>query len=284
MIMEDPAPLTRRETQVIRHLLRGRSNKQIALELGISGRTVEFHLKNIYTKLHVSSRIELILKLGETPGSALSRILGKPAVEMLGHLRENGGRDVSILDALTLVAKEPEMRRRWMFYGLAGLVFGAAYWHYFSLTARFFNDLETAGGDIPEGWLFILAMLAYFGVWLIPAALPALVESRRAGSLRLSVLAVVTMWLGAVLGYYLNYLVMLAFIGLPHMEYLLVFGPKTPSFWEAWPRVFVNLIVLKYLKWTVVGAAISGFAGLVTASVFSSLLKSPSRGSGLPLA
>ncbi|HKH94715.1 MAG TPA: response regulator transcription factor, partial [Gemmatimonadaceae bacterium] len=42
----DPAPvvLTRRETSVLEHLARGRSNKQIAAALGVSERTVKFHV------------------------------------------------------------------------------------------------------------------------------------------------------------------------------------------------------------------------------------------------
>jgi len=40
---------TERENDVINLLIEGKSNKQIALELIISNRTVEFHLGNIYT-------------------------------------------------------------------------------------------------------------------------------------------------------------------------------------------------------------------------------------------
>ena len=58
-------PFSDREKDVARILLQGKSNKQIALELGISNRTVEFHLKNIYAKLGVASRAEAILKLTE---------------------------------------------------------------------------------------------------------------------------------------------------------------------------------------------------------------------------
>lgn len=54
-----------REKDVIKLLLQGRSNKQIALELGISNRTVEFHLNNIYAKLGVNTRSEAILKFTE---------------------------------------------------------------------------------------------------------------------------------------------------------------------------------------------------------------------------
>jgi DNA-binding CsgD family transcriptional regulator len=66
--MEKIKPLSRREKEVIDLLLQGKGNKQIALSLGISERTVEFHLKNIYAKLQVNSRVELILKLGKATG------------------------------------------------------------------------------------------------------------------------------------------------------------------------------------------------------------------------
>jgi DNA-binding CsgD family transcriptional regulator len=58
--------LSGREQEVVRLVLEGKSNKQIAAALHISERTVEFHLTNIYSKLEVSSRTELMVKLGES--------------------------------------------------------------------------------------------------------------------------------------------------------------------------------------------------------------------------
>jgi len=52
-----------REEEVIACLLHGKSNKQIALALHITVRTVEFHLGNIYSRLQVASRSEAIIKL-----------------------------------------------------------------------------------------------------------------------------------------------------------------------------------------------------------------------------
>ena len=49
---------TNREKEVVNLLLQGKSNKLIALSLGISDRTVEFHLKNIYAKYQVNSRLD----------------------------------------------------------------------------------------------------------------------------------------------------------------------------------------------------------------------------------
>jgi DNA-binding CsgD family transcriptional regulator len=60
--------LSDREEQVAMQLMEGKSNKLIALELNIAERTVEFHLKNIYSKLGVTSRVEAILKLREAAG------------------------------------------------------------------------------------------------------------------------------------------------------------------------------------------------------------------------
>jgi DNA-binding NarL/FixJ family response regulator len=53
--------LTERERQVIGQLARGRSNKQIALALGISERTARTHVSNILLKLGLASRTEAAL-------------------------------------------------------------------------------------------------------------------------------------------------------------------------------------------------------------------------------
>ena len=59
-------PLSKREQDVVRLLLEGKSNKLIAQALHITERTVEFHLKNIYAKHRVNSRMELVLHLRQS--------------------------------------------------------------------------------------------------------------------------------------------------------------------------------------------------------------------------
>jgi len=62
-----PAPteelnLSRREQEVLELLSQGCANKEIADKLSISIETVTWHLRHIYTKLHVRSRTQAALK------------------------------------------------------------------------------------------------------------------------------------------------------------------------------------------------------------------------------
>ena len=53
--------LTERELEVLRLAARGRTNRAIGRKLGISDRTVQGHLANIFGKLGVSTRTEAVL-------------------------------------------------------------------------------------------------------------------------------------------------------------------------------------------------------------------------------
>jgi DNA-binding CsgD family transcriptional regulator len=55
----DPSRLTAQELAVARLVAVGMSNRQVASELFISIKTVQFHLTHIYAKLGVGSRAEL---------------------------------------------------------------------------------------------------------------------------------------------------------------------------------------------------------------------------------
>lgn len=50
------------EERVVRGVIEGESNREIAWSLGITEQTVKFHLTNIYAKLEVQSRAQLIVK------------------------------------------------------------------------------------------------------------------------------------------------------------------------------------------------------------------------------
>ncbi len=53
--------LTRRELDIITKIANGRSNKEVSEEFSISERTVKHHLTNIFSKVGVSSRLQLAL-------------------------------------------------------------------------------------------------------------------------------------------------------------------------------------------------------------------------------
>lgn len=59
--------LSPRELEVLLLIYEGHPNKEIAYQLSISSKTVQFHIKSIFTKLKVGSRTEAVvtaLKMG----------------------------------------------------------------------------------------------------------------------------------------------------------------------------------------------------------------------------
>ena len=55
--------LSPRQSAIVGLIFRGKKDKQIALELGISQHTVRTYVKRIFDRFDVSDRTELILKL-----------------------------------------------------------------------------------------------------------------------------------------------------------------------------------------------------------------------------
>ena len=89
---------------MVDQLLEGKSNKQIAAALNITVRTVEFHLKNVYDKLQVGSRTELILKLGQ------STVVDQEPVAQNGDTSDSSALAKSWRQAVSGIGKEFGMR------------------------------------------------------------------------------------------------------------------------------------------------------------------------------
>jgi DNA-binding CsgD family transcriptional regulator len=68
--------LTPRERQIVTYVAAGRPNKVIAIDLGISLRTVEAHRSRIFTKLQVRNAMQLACRLCEHGRSGASPVPG----------------------------------------------------------------------------------------------------------------------------------------------------------------------------------------------------------------
>ncbi|HEY3261173.1 MAG TPA: AAA family ATPase [Pseudonocardiaceae bacterium] len=64
----DPTRLTAQELAVARLVAEGLSNRQVAAELFVSIKTVQFHLTHVYAKLGIGSRAELAARLHDSTG------------------------------------------------------------------------------------------------------------------------------------------------------------------------------------------------------------------------
>ena len=66
--------LSKRELQVYQHIICGESQKEIADKLYICVRTVKFHSGNIYQKLNVRNKAELLREIQQEEAMALQRM------------------------------------------------------------------------------------------------------------------------------------------------------------------------------------------------------------------
>lgn len=180
--MTQLSDLSARQQEVVKLLLDGKSNKQIALALNISERTVEFHLKNIYDKFQVSSRMELVLKLGSSTVAKEAEVVENQSRPNLWDWAKSfkeavfqSGQELKM--ATTLNSNAPEAGKPMQFPEAIRVCL---------LKYADFNGRATR----PEFWWFALfvtlvaAALAYFGqtysnVFLIAVLLPFLAAGSR---------------------------------------------------------------------------------------------------------
>lgn len=194
--------LSKREREVVNLVLQGKSNKQIALSLDISIRTVEFHLKNIYAKFEVSSRIELILKLGHATGPTKIEELGYSTVDRKKGNAENGGGFnpemdwTTFRDAVSIIGKELIMKAILKipsaFLPLA-MSFGALA-TVLIYVAMFGTARQTDEGTAAHIWQILMAgqipMIVFFAIkWLPRTPKQALLVLIMQGSAALMALA-----------------------------------------------------------------------------------------------
>jgi DNA-binding CsgD family transcriptional regulator len=285
--------LSKREKEVVELLLQGKSNKQIALALGISNRTVEFHLTNVYTKLQVSSRAEAILKLEKSTGRASAEKPVKSTVEARLENADTGSKLISQRPGAasfrglgSLMRKETEMRNRWFVYLLAGLAFGIMEWvlmDFLSVPAKspyFSGAMEKIdkGPAIVQIGVVLFLVLVIYGVWFA-AAIPVMIhELNRSKSVAITTVAVIVFWCAAIVGYYGFYAYLLLFVGLPHMDFMVVTRMQPEATWADWWLTFQRVILRQWLEGTVVVTVTGAVAGPIMTFILRRFLNRRLRG------
>lgn len=173
--------LSNREWEVVSLLLQGKSNKLIASSLGISNRTVEFHLKNVYAKFQVSTRIELILKLGHATGGfefakpGQSTVVGHgKSIENRDRLNSRMGWATPLRATVSIIGKELEMKsllgsKHILVGTTTALITGLLWWFTFYLRSS----------DEVKKWTVPLIV-----VWLMIGFLVGLIGKRSGNSIR----------------------------------------------------------------------------------------------------
>ena len=91
------ATLTPRERDVIGYVAAGKPNKVIALELGISMRTIETHRARIFHKMGVRNAVELVRRVYAPAGAVTELLLLEPVAGLDGEAprRPDPGQDLS---------------------------------------------------------------------------------------------------------------------------------------------------------------------------------------------
>lgn len=65
--------LTPQEVQVANYVVQGMTNRDVAAQMFLSPRTIDYHLRSVFTKLGITSRTELANRLADTPISSSVR-------------------------------------------------------------------------------------------------------------------------------------------------------------------------------------------------------------------
>ncbi len=178
------------------------------------------------------------------------------------------------------------MRNRWFAYLLAGLAFGIVEWvlmDFLSVPAQspyFSGAMEKIdkGPTVVQIGVVLLLVLVMYGVWFA-AAIPVMIhELNQSKSVTKTTVAVVVFWCAAIVGYYGFYAYLLLFVGLPHMDFMVITRMQSGATWTEWWLTFQHVILKQWLEGTVVVTMTGAAAGPIMTFILRRFLNKRLRG------
>jgi hypothetical protein len=94
----------------------------------------------------------------------------------------------------------------------------------------------------------------------------------------ITTVAVVVFWCAAIVGYYGFYAYLLLFVGLPHMDFMVVRRMQPGATWTEWWLTFQHVILKQWLEGTVVVTVTGAVAGPIMTFILRRFLNKRLRG------
>ncbi|MHB9032603.1 MAG: hypothetical protein ACYC6L_06110 [Anaerolineae bacterium] len=157
---------------------------------------------------------------------------------------------------------------RWLRYGLLGFGFGVLDYGLMELAARAARSIRY---DTPVALQVVSALLLYGAIWLVwllPLVPVVLAEFKTTAQYKHAILAGVTVWVLAMVGYYLTYAFYLLVIGAPNLDHLLLRNRRLPDYWWVTSHFIRGVVINQFIEWSLAAVVLGGAAGFLCAWLY----------------
>ncbi len=152
--------------------------------------------------------------------------------------------------------------KRWLFYFLAGVLFGVFDWFF---TAKI--SLVWAPNSDVSAKIKAAAYAFNVIIWFVPLVPVVVVEAWHAVRAKSAILAGMFTWGIAILAYYTTYAIQLSLGNVAGWEHLNILAGKENEFWTLYWEQFKRLILLQIAEWiwvALVGGAFFGWLAFLS--------------------
>lgn len=142
------------------------------------------------------------------------------------------------------------MRRRLFKIFAGGFLFGCIDWLILEAYAKLTQTTDyTPSSSFGQILLVILIIIFNYGIWLVPITAAVIYQMRFSEDKIKLALSGTLAWFGAMAGYYCFYTFMIMFIGLPHMEDLLIRNFNATGYWEILFATLRKVAFYQFVDW-----------------------------------